>query len=394
MLHSINATFQTLESRANSMFTWEMQLTRRELFISGAASLATFALPQRSNAATLRTLKNGIDISWLPDVEAAGGVFYSDTGRKMDAIALMKYYGIKVGRLRVFVNPSTLNGNLDRAIALAKRLKAQGIEVCVDLHYSDDWADPGLQQAPAAWPSKIGDLEEQVINYTTETLNRFLSAGVSPQWVQIGNEISNGFLWPLGHISSGSSQEWENFVTLYNAGAYALRETLPKAKSVLHLDCGGDPNRVRNWYATAKEHGLSDFDVFGLSYYCQWQGSLSDLETTLNVVSTELKKPVLIAETAYPWTPQKFGNDVINTSTAHLDGFPQSPDGQRDYVLRLASSLRSLPKNLGVGIWWWEGLAIQVKSASASDLWNGGMANSTLVDTTGKALPALKALRG
>ena len=179
-----------------------MQLTRRELFISGAASLATFALPLRSNAGTLKTLKNGIDISWLPDVEAAGGVFYTETGRKIDAISLMKYYGIKVGRLRVFVNPSTLNGNLDRAIALAKRLKAQGIEVCVDLHYSDDWADPGLQQAPAAWPSKISNLEEQVIKYTTETLNRFLSAGVSPQWVQIGNEISNGFLWPLGHISS------------------------------------------------------------------------------------------------------------------------------------------------------------------------------------------------
>ncbi len=381
-----------LETNHVSLFTWKMQITRRQLFATTAASLVSVALPMRSDAAELRALSNGIDISWLPDVEAAGGLFYTDTGRKMDGISLMKYYGIKIGRLRVFVNPSSGNGNLDRAIALAKRLKAAGIEVCVDLHYSDDWADPGWQQVPAAWPTNIADLEVQVIDYTTATLKKFLAAGISPQWVQIGNEISNGFLWPIGHIASGSHTEWENFVTLYNAGAYALRETLPKAKSVLHLDCGGDPNRVRNWYTTATEHGLADFDVFGLSYYCQWQGSLDNLQTTLNVVSIELKKPVLIAETAYPWTSQKFGNDVIDTSTAHIDGYPQSPEGQMNYVATLVNAIRSQPKNLGVGIWWWEGLAIQVKSASASELWNGGMENSTLVDITGKALPAFTVL--
>ena len=118
------------------------------------------------------------------------------------------------------------------------------------------------------------------------------------------------------------------------------------------------------------------------------------MATTLQVVSTEIKKPVLIAETAYPWTPEKFGHDVIDTSTAHLDGYPQTPAGQSAYVSNLKALLRSQPKNLGVGIWWWEGLATFVQSANQQELWNGGMANSALVDTSGKALPALKALKG
>ena len=129
----------------------------------------------------------------------------------------------------------------------------------------------------------------------------------------------------------------------------------------------------------------------GLSYYCQWQGPLDNLSKALQVVTTELKKPVLIAETAYPWTPQKFGNDVIDTSTAHLAGYPQSPLGQRDYVVYLKNLLRAQPGTLGVGLWWWEGLATVVKPTTGQPGWNGGMANSTLVDTSGKALPALKA---
>ena len=371
-----------------------MLLTRRELFGTSLAALLAITIPSSSMAATARKLKNGVDISWLPDVEAAGGKFYTATGHQVDGISLLKLNGLRVGRLRVFVNPSTGNGNLERAIALAKRLKAQGLEVCVDLHYSDDWADPGLQQAPSAWPTNLPDLEVEVINYTKATLSSFISAGVHPEWVQIGNEISNGFLWPLGHLATGSENEWENFVTLYNAGSYALREVLPKAKSVLHLDCGGDPSRVRNWYETATRHGLSDFDVFGLSYYCQWQGSLADLANTLQVVSTEIKKPVLIAETAYPWTPEKFGNDVINTDTAHIDGYPQTPLGQSSYIETLNKLIRNQPKNLGVGTWWWEGLATIVQSKDGKIWWNGGMANSALVDTSGKALPGLNSLKG
>ena len=368
-----------------------MEISRRGFLTTSALTVALAATPFRAGAIGPRTLKNGVDISWLPDVEAAGGRFYTSTGQLIDGIALLKLSGVKVGRIRVFVNPTTPNGNLDRAIALAKRLKALSMEVCVDLHYSDDWADPGLQATPVLWPTNIADLQAQVGTYTTATLKKFVKAGVTPQWVQLGNEISNGFLWPLGRITSGSESEWQNFVTLHNAATTSLRQVLPRAKSVIHLDCGADPNRVRWWFTNAVSHGLKAFDLVGLSYYCQWQGSLDGLSQTLQVVTTELKKPVLIAETAYPWTSQKFGNDVIDTSTAQLAGYPQSPIGQRDYVVYLKNLLRAQPGTLGVGLWWWEGLATRVQTSGSQDLGNGGMANSALVDTNGRVLPALKA---
>ncbi len=369
-----------------------MQLTRRELLISAGISVASMSSILQAAAATPRALRNGVDISWLPDVEAAGGHFFTNTSKRIDAISLLKSSGVKVGRIRVFVNPDTKNGNLDRAIALAKRLKLHGMDICIDLHYSDTWADPSNQSTPVAWPTEISALELQVSKYTEETLQRFVNAGAPPEWVQIGNEIAGGFLWPLGRITTGTPTEWQNFALLHNAATQALRAILPKSKSMVHLECGGDANRIRWWLDNATAYGLSNFDVIGLSYYSQWQGSLANLGQALAVVTTEYKKPVVIAETAYPWIAKPFGNDVLDTEKSKLDGFSVSPAGQQKFVKSLSEMLRQQPNNLGLGMWWWEGLATAIQSTSGVDLWNGGMANSALVDLTGKALPALKSL--
>jgi len=371
-----------------------MQLTRREFLLTAGVTLASFSSIIDAKAVTTRALSNGVDISWLPDVEAAGGHFFTNTGKRIDAISLLKSSGVKVGRIRVFVNPDTKNGNLDRAISLAKRLKLQGMDMCIDLHYSDTWADPSSQSAPVAWPTEISALEQQVSKYTEETLQSFVKAGAPPQWVQIGNEIAGGFLWPLGRITTGTPTEWQNFVRLHNAATQALRTILPKSKSIVHLECGGDANRIRSWLENATAYGLTNLDVIGLSYYSQWQGSLANLGQALAVVTTEFKKPVVIAETAYPWIAKPFGNDVLDTAKSKLDGFSISPAGQQKFVKSLAEILHQQPNNLGLGIWWWEGLATSVRSTSDVDLWNGGMANSALVDLTGKALPALKSLGG
>ena len=376
------------------MFTCVMQLTRREFLLSAGVTLASFSSIVEADAATPRALSNGVDISWLPDVEAAGGRFFTSAGKRIDAISLLKSNGARVGRIRVFVNPDSNNGSLDRAIELAKRLKLHGMDTCIDLHYSDTWADPSNQATPAAWPTNISDLQQQVSTYTEETLRKFIDAGASPQWVQIGNEIAGGFLWPLGKIATGTPNEWQNFVLLHNAATKALRNALPKAKSMVHLESGGDPSRIRWWLTNASVYGLANYDVIGLSYYSQWQGNLVNLGQALTVVTSEFKKPVVVAETAYPWIAQAFGNDVLDTSRSKLSGISISPAGQQKFVKTLQVMLRQQPNNLGLGMWWWEGLATVVRSSSGANLWNGGMANSTLVDLSGKALPALKSLGG
>jgi arabinogalactan endo-1,4-beta-galactosidase len=371
-----------------------VKLSRRHFLLGTGVALSALTSFPELHASKPRALSNGADISWLPEIEAAGGKFFDAKGRRIDAIALLKLSGVKVGRIRIFVNPQTENGSLKRAIALAKRLKTHKLEICIDLHFSDTWADPANQTMPAGWSNDIDTLENEVYKYTQETLQEFVNSGVTPAWVQVGNEVAGGFLWPLGKISSDDARQWQNFVRLQNAGALAIRELLPNALILVHLECGGDSQRVQWWLNNAQKFGLDNYDVLGLSYYTQWSGSLVQLSKTLNVVTSTFKKPVVIAETAYPWTSKRFGNDVIDTSKAPLAAHPLTKDGQKKFVLSLEKLLRQQPANRGLGLWWWEPMAMKVLSASGAITWNGGMANSALIDSDGRVLPALSALNG
>jgi len=367
-----------------------MELNRREFISVSAISAALTVLPVNPARAKVRKLKNGIDISWLPDVEKVGGKFRTRSGTAVDPIRLMQMSGISVGRIRVWVDPLAANGSITRAIKLAKRLKQHGMEICIDFHFSDTWADPAQQSIPNAWSkNSLLQLKSDVSAYVTTALGLFRAAKVNPHWVQLGNEISNGFLWPLGKIDSESSDQWRNFVDIYQAASDALRIASPKTKSILHLDCGGDQSKLHWWLTKANEFGLNDYDVLGLSYYSQWQGSLASFSGALATAIEISKKPVLIAETAYPWTVKKFGSDVLDVEKSGLANLPLTEAGQAAYVARLQAMIRGLKNNSGLGIWWWEGLSHQVKDLNGALRWNGGMDNSTLVNSSGRALSSL-----
>ena len=370
-----------------------MELNRREFISASAVTAALALLPMNSAQAKIRRLKNGIDISWLPEVEAAGGKFFTSTGKVIDPIRLMKLSGISVGRIRVWVNPVDANGSISRAIKLAKRLKQQGLEICIDFHFPDTWADPAHQSIPAAWSNEsLTKLKTDLSGYISSALYKFRAAKVTPQWVQLGNEISNGFLWPLGKIDSNAPEQWRNFVELYKSATKALRKASPKTQSILHLDCGGDSDKLQWWFTMAEQYGLTDYDVVGLSYYSQWHGPLINLRAGMSTAIEISNKPVLIVETAYPWTVRRFGSDVLDVSKSGLPHLPLTEDGQAEYVKRLQTMLRGVPKNKGIGIWWWEGLSHQVKSSDGGLLWNGGMGNATLVNSSGRPLKSLTEL--
>lgn len=367
-------------------------LNRRQLLSILGLTVASSQLTYGAHAAPVRKLTNGVDISWLPDVEAAGGKFFTQFGKRISPIPLLAKNKIKVGRIRLWVNPVDAHGSLERALKLAKRLKAQGMQVCLDFHFSDTWADPGHQQTPAAWSDlPINELSDRLYEYVESTLKTFKRNGISPQWVQLGNEITNGMLWPLGAINSNDAGQWSRLSKLHNAASAAMRNVTPQAKSILHLDCGGDFHRVKWWLEQADAYGIDDYDVVGLSFYPQWHGTFADLKEVLEHIAITREQKVLVAETAYPWTNRRFGSDVINVDHPPLSGCSYTPAGQVAFVKKLQTLLLALPKNRGVGIWWWEGLSTRVGSGSAIR-WNGGMANSTLVDTTRTALPSLIAL--
>ena len=364
-------------------------LSRRKFL--GAMTIAALAAstPGRALAKPKRMLANGIDISWLPEIEKYKKNFFTRARRPMDAIKLMKFQGVKVGRIRVWVDPIDGNGDLDRAIKLAKRLKKANLQICIDFHYSDTWADPGHQTTPAGWSTtSIDDLEDSVYTYTKRTLRLFKAAGVTPEWVQLGNEITFGMMWPLGYIDGENVTQWQNLSRLHQAATNALREVAPKAKSILHLHPGGDYNWIKWWLEQADQYNITEYDVIGISFYTQWQGDLTNLQSVLDLIAIERRQKVLVAETAYPWTPTTFGNDVIDVSHPQLTGYPYTPTGQANYVKKIQNMLLALPNNRGLGVWWWEGLATKVE-VNSTIVWNGGMANSALVNTDRTALPAL-----
>jgi len=348
-------------------------------------------LPTTASQAAV-VLKNGTDVSWVTNYEAAGGKFYTSSGKLIDPFALLKSVKARVARIRVFVNPSYRNGRLSDALNLAQRAKNSGLEVCLDFHFSDDWADPGKQWIPAAWSkNNVSLLATQLSNYVTEALGEFKKRGIILDYVQLGNEITNGMLWPLGRLNGNDQTQWRNLANLYNSANSALRTTMPTAKSVLHLDCGGDAARVRWWLNQTWTYRIRDYDIVGVSYYPQWHGTLKQLQETLEVISYEFDKPTLIAETAYPYTTQAFGGDVIDGSKSFIKGYPLTPSGQAAFLRKLKTMVRTLPNDRGVGVWWWEGLAGRV-SPVGQPITDFGMTNSVLIDLRSRPLSALSAL--
>ena len=250
------------------------------------ASLANFASP--SLAASPSALQNGADVSWLPEVERAGSKFYDAKGRKIDPLLLMKQAGLKTARVRLWVQTADQRSSITEVLALAKRIKKAGLGFVLDFHYSDWWADPGSQTMPSSWYGmNQAQLEQKINEYTSSVLARFARQQTSPQWVQIGNEIGNGMLWPAGKLNSWSSEEFQRLTGLLNSAALAVRASSGKPKVMIQLETGGDASKTESWLRNALANGLTRPDAIGLSYYSQWGGALSNLEKSIAVVAND-----------------------------------------------------------------------------------------------------------
>ncbi|MGW0191655.1 glycoside hydrolase family 53 protein, partial [Streptomyces sp. NPDC003362] len=245
---------------------------------------------------TSGTTIHGADVSSIAKSEALGGVYRTSSGGKADPLAVMKSAGMNYARLKVWVNPADGYNNKTRVLAQAKRIKAQGMKLLVDFHYSDTWADPGAQSKPAAWAGhSYSQLKTDVYNHTYDVLNALKAQGTTADMVQVGNEINGGMLW-----NEGSTSNWSQLAGLLNSGYDAVKAVSSSTTVALHLAKGGDLSGTRWWFDSAVANGVK-FDAIGLSFYGYWHGSLYDFQTTLDDAATRYGKPVFVAETAYPF---------------------------------------------------------------------------------------------
>ena len=234
----------------------------------GCSSSSIKEEPKEEKVEEVVDFYKGADISWVTELESKGHKFYNANGNERECTALMKEYGMNAIRLRVWVDPKEHDNwcNKEDLLVKAKRAKALGMEVMVDFHYSDWWADPSKQNIPKAWKGHTYEqMKKDVTDHTKEVLQLLKDNGITPKWVQVGNETSNGFLWDMGHATNNPKQ----YAGLFASGYEAVKEVFSDAIVIVHLDNGWDEN-LYNWNLDIlKNHGAK-FDMIGMSLYPYW----------------------------------------------------------------------------------------------------------------------------
>jgi arabinogalactan endo-1,4-beta-galactosidase len=375
-------------------------ISRRGL-LTGAGGIALAALvPSQARAATRHSTTlsvRGADMSFLPQLEEAGVRYRDLAGRVRPAEQILANSGANYMRLRVWIDPPPGYSDKARALALAKRAKRAGMKILLDPHYCDFWADPGKQPIPASWPADLPGLLTKIKTYTRSLVRDFAAQGTPVDLIQIGNEITNGILWPAGQLYlPDGTQQWQAFTDLLKAGTEGALEGCGgnRLKTVLHIDKGGKMGDTRWFFDNITGYGVP-FDIIGQSYYPMWHGSIAELEANLVDSVARYDKPVLVAEVAYPWTFEDGdGRGNIVGPDAYLPDvaqYPATPAGQAAFYEGVRGVLERVPDGRGLGFLAWEpewipGVGWQPGAEASND-------NLTQFDFTGKALPSIRAYR-
>ncbi|KAK9481085.1 glycosyl hydrolase family 53 protein [Lipomyces japonicus] len=327
-----------------------------------------------------KLLYKGVDASSLLISESSGTSFKDVHGNLKPVEQILSESGINTSRQRIWVNPDGGSYNLDYNLVLAQRMRKAGLDIYLDFHYSDYWADPSKQATPGGWSTdNITVLEGQLYNYTKNVCDTFYEYGISLKFISIGNEIRHGLLWPLATSSS-----FDNVASLLHVASKAIRDSKQGSKPqiMIHIDNGWNWEQQSFFYDSILAQGSltsKDFDVIGVSYYPFYgsDATLSDLNTTLRNLHATYKKPVLVVETDWPYNCP----DPAYQLPSDLSDIPFSESGQIQFLKRLASVIDSaVPKS---GLFYWEPTWVQ-NAALGSSCWD-----NLLVSYEGQARKSL-----
>lgn len=377
----------------------------------------------------------GMDLSTLLELEKCGAKYF-DGGKESDILDIMKKYDVDTIRIRVWNDPWSQTkesygageNDLPNSLAIAKKVTDAGFGVLLNFHYSDFWADPGKQFKPKAWANYgVEELEKAVYDFTLESMRTFLADGVNITMVQVGNELSNGLMWPEGKVPN-----YDNIAKFVNAGIRAVREAdserlsggisgvasamepLAKIPVMIHLDNGGNNELYRTWFDNFMERG-EDFELIGLSYYPFWHGTLDMLTDNMNDIAERYGKELIVAEVSMGYTMEDYASYeklseherkgyATRPALVEKIEYPMTKQGQYDFMEDFLHRISHIKGGLGKGFFYWEPAWIPVAGsgwatpASLEYMNDPGpcgneWANQALFDYDGNALPTLKLIR-
>lgn len=289
----------------------------------------------------------GADIGWMSQLEKEGVIWVNDNGVPTDPLVLLKEKGVTAVRLRIFVNPPsdfkwvkpdgtvTMLGFADTKglIYSAQRAKALGMKILLDFHYSDYFADPGIQDVPGEWAgATVEELEKYIYDHTFYIMTRLKEEDLVPEWVQVGNEVSHGILFPSG---SNTTNDFRQLTRYLNSGYDAVKAVCPESKVVTHLTHGGSIDHFEWFFHNFLTIQGGKTDVIGLSYYPYWMGAndIENLTYNLNELPTKYGKDVMICETG---------------------DYENNPEGTYTLLRQEMYALKTVANNRAIGIFYWE----------------------------------------
>ena len=290
----------------------------------------------------------GADISGTTDLERRGVQLYNAQDEPRECTALMRELGLNAVRLRVWVNPKGGLCGKEDVVKMARRAKDWGMALMIDFHYSDWWADPGQQNIPDAWKElNYEQMKKALADHTREVLTAIKEAGVEVRWVQVGNETTNGFLWPMGR----AQDHMQHYAGLTDAGYLAVKQVFPKAIVIVHLDGAYDSYRYDFIFDGLRKY-KARYDMIGLSVYPywdmrdkhtqSWQETLEKATANINRLWNKYHKPMMVVETgveaAKPIEGKEILAAIIEMARDHCDGHCQgvfywAPETDRFYKL-------------------------------------------------------------
>lgn len=308
------------------------------LMLGGA--LAT--TPQSAEAATFY---KGADISWVPQMEANGYIWKNASGVQQDILTILKGYGINAARLRTWVNPSSdpVNGHcsITETAAMAVRCKNAGLLVNIDFHFGDTWNSVGVQNPPAAWASMTySQMLTAMSNYVSNSMNVLKSNGVTPDWVQIGNEINSGICHPVGSLSKPSQM-----TGLLNTAHDMVKQVFPSVPVLIHLAQPQNSSSIEAFFNAYVANG-GKWDISAFSSYGSGSSTISGIISNINTYKSLYGKPVMQVE---------FGGPENRASRVETD---------------LESYITGMKSIGGLGVFYWEPEVYSPFSSYAMGAWD------------------------
>ena len=339
----------------------------------------------------------GGDLSVLLKYEEQKATYLDKDGKAIaDVLTFVKEQGWNTVRVRLFADPSkdtdkNVCQDIEYVKSLGKRIKAAGLCFMLDFHYSDTWADPEHQTMPLEWGMINTPAFEYIYTYTKTNLEALVAAAATPDFIQIGNEISFGMLWDGCKVSANSNwtayedTNWDSFSTALKNASKACREVCPEAKIIIHTEqCANNPTLDVAFFKRIQQYAI-DFDIIGTSYYPYFKGPLANLDKGLSELEKNFPdKQIQLVETGYPSKWEVGGSTYDYTKT-----YPYSHEGQRKFTADLIATLQKHPQVNGLS-WWYAEANAKGCTGSLAEGWY----NASLFDNeTGRALPALYELK-